>query len=84
MWHETWNWDMGWGWFGAMHLLWLVVLLAVVVMIASFAAARRTKPPSDTDQSFNILRERYARGEIDAREYEERTRRLSESRAPRE
>jgi putative membrane protein len=68
-----------WWWF-AWTLLFLVVLAAIGV--ASVLVARslwkrgNESPSSRRDPALNILKERYARGEIDGDEYEERRRTL--------
>jgi putative membrane protein len=72
MWNHMWGWDgswgLGWGWFGLMHLVWWLLLIAGAVLIlrAVLGGRWRRRDPLD------ILRERYARGEIDQAEYEER------------
>lgn len=74
---------MGWGWVGAILGL-LVLLLIVAVLVAGLAyllrALRRSHPgdtgsPDTSDQrAAQILDERYARGEIDQDDYEQRRR----------
>lgn len=83
MWHDMWNWNGGWGAFGLVHLLWWVFLVAIVVLVFRAAVGRRGPTAEGGDRSFEILRERFARGEIDQREYDERLRRLEESARPR-
>ena len=60
----------------SMVLFWVLVILGIVVLVkwigASSASAR---PPSKT--ALDLLKERYARGEIDKREFEEKKRDLS-------
>jgi putative membrane protein len=72
MYGHMWGWDgawgAGWGWFGLMHLVWWLLLIAgAVVLVRALAGSWR-----DRDSALQILRERYARGEIDRTEYEER------------
>ncbi|MGH2462473.1 MAG: SHOCT domain-containing protein [Candidatus Limnocylindria bacterium] len=59
--------NMMWGgqWFG---LLALAVILVVVLAVA-FAIARRPSAPSG-DDAHEILRRRFARGEVSAEEFE--------------
>jgi len=59
----------------------LVVMIAALVWGAwTFAASRPPArwAPTRRDRSLDILRERYARGEIDSDQYEERRRALEE------
>lgn len=72
MWGHMWAWDGswagGWGWFGLMHLAWWLLLIAgAVVLVRTLAGNWR-----GGDSALEILRQRYARGEIDRAEYEER------------
>lgn len=73
MWHSHsfWGWEGGWPAFGVAHLLVWVLLVAVAVACIRVLARR---PPAD--RALEILRERFARGEIEPGEYEQRLRRL--------
>lgn len=85
MWNHAmgWGWDggwmPGWGWFGLMHVLWWVVIILGVVALVRWLSERggRGAGHAGADQALAILRERYARGEIDKAEFEERKRDLS-------
>jgi putative membrane protein len=81
--HDTWGWGWGWGHmiFGSlmMVLFWGGIILLIVLAVrwlgagsagAAAAPARKT--------AIEILEERFARGEIDKEEFEERKRHLSE------
>jgi putative membrane protein len=77
----------GWGWYGMIFgslfmILWLAVVIAVVVLIVRWLAGPwHGTPPSQTPPGrtpLDILKERFARGEIDKEEYEERRRVLGE------
>jgi putative membrane protein len=70
-------------WFPFMPLFWIVVLPAVIYALrrgprwrhdAGEAPGTRPAPPAPPaeDRALAILRDRFARGEIDRREYEER------------
>jgi putative membrane protein len=52
-----------------------LILLGIRWLLRQSANDRRDLPPPD-DSALEILRQRYARGEIDATEYEERRRTL--------
>lgn len=72
-WGGDWGMGMGWGLFGLMHVLWWVVLVGGAVLLFR---ALRSGGGGGRDKALEILRERYARGEIDQAEYAERTRHL--------
>lgn len=61
-----------WGWLpmAVMMLLW-IALLAVAVA-AAYALLKRATGEGSRDGAENVLRERYARGEIDEEEYRNR------------
>ena len=61
----------GWG-FGWLWLLWLIVLAAVVAMlVAAFlrASNRDRTERADGESAEELVRKRYARGEIDKEQY---------------
>ncbi len=74
----------GGGWmFGMGWLFWLLILLVVGGVIwAAAKAARGGRPPSTTGQHGSspeeVLRQRFARGEIDEEEYRTRLATLRE------
>lgn len=77
MWnHMGWGWGMGFGMIG-MALFWIVVIVGIVALVRWLAAggAPASTPPSKT--AMELLRERYARGEIDKTEFEEKKRDLT-------
>lgn len=73
MWHgygmEPWGWIL-------MAVLWVAIVASFVWALRSFGRTARPDP----DQAMRILEERFARGEIDQQEYEERRRVLKDSR----
>lgn len=80
MWGNMMGWGYGpdgggWALFGIVHMLlwWVLVVLGIVVLVRwGFGGGHRgTRPPGE-DRALGILRERYARGEIDKTEYEAR------------
>lgn len=76
MWSDYgWGWGMGFGMIG-MVLFWVLVILGIVVLVrwigASSSGAERTLAKSALD----ILKERYARGEIGREEFEQKRRDL--------
>ena len=79
------GWHDGWGWghmfFGSimMVLFWGGLILLVVFAVRSMGAApgRGMDGPEPRNRALDILEERYARGEIDKAEFEERRQLLS-------
>jgi len=77
-------WHGGWGWghmmFGS---LMMILFFGAIVLAVVFAArwlggtAHRPEPPSSESRALAILEERFARGEIEKDEFEERKRSLS-------
>ena len=64
----------GHGFFGGgfMWLLWLLLIFAVVYVFANLVGRGNSSPPEYKDTPLDILKKRYARGEIDEEEYERR------------
>ena len=74
-------WDLGghgWGWIGVgmvhMLLFWGLIILAIVAL--STSPKSNSVGPNKTP--LDILKERFARGEIDAEEFEEKKRLLKD------
>ncbi|MER6591373.1 SHOCT domain-containing protein [Micromonospora purpureochromogenes] len=64
---------IGWMWpMAGMMVGWLVLIVALAVVV--WLAASRSRPAGvvDTGAARRILAERYARGELDTEEYEQR------------
>lgn len=75
-----WGWDSGW-WGLGMMFVWLVflgvIVVGVVFLARSFGSSARQSDGSARNAALDILDQRFARGEIDQSEYEERRRTLS-------
>jgi putative membrane protein len=69
-------WGDGWGMYGLMHILWWLLAAVVVVMLVRRSFRRHDSGFHRADRAMDILRERYARGEIDKNEYDARRRDL--------
>lgn len=74
--------DYGWGWgmgFGMISvvLFWVLVILGIVILVKWIAGGSSGpgQPPGKT--ALDILKERYARGEIDREEFEQKKRDLA-------
>lgn len=74
---------MGWGmmaWFGPimMIIFWAAIIIAVVLAIRwLLRAGTHAASGAHKDSALDILKERYARGEIDREEFEQKRRDLS-------
>lgn len=83
---KYWHYGMGWGWghmfFGSfmMVLFWgsIIVLIVVAVRYLVRGSSHGAMPPASRGNALGILEERFARGEIDKEEFEERRRLLSD------
>lgn len=63
---------MGWGW-----IIGLIGLIAVIWLVISNTYRRDSQIKPREKSALEILKERYARGEIDQQEFEEKKRNLS-------
>jgi putative membrane protein len=73
MWHHM-N-EYGWGWGGMMlgMLLFWAVLVAAIVMLMKYALGRGDAGRREREKTaLDILKERYARGEIEREEFEQK------------
>ena len=70
------NHNYGMGWFGGifMILFWAVVIAGIVFAISYLTTGKVGPAERSAGDPLKILQERYARGEIDTEEYEERRR----------
>lgn len=71
-------WESGWMFFGPLMMIAFIALIVVVViLLVRWLGDHRSgaRTPSES-RALEILKERFARGEIDKEEYEERRRML--------
>lgn len=73
MWHQSWGWGFGGGL--GMIVFWAVIILLIVLVVRGIGGSRGERPPP-ANSALQILQERFARGEIDRTEYEERRKTL--------
>lgn len=71
--------DYGWGWgmgFGmiSMVLFWVLVILGIVILVKWIAAGSAGGDRTPAKTALDILKERYARGEIGRDEFEQKKR----------
>lgn len=66
MWHHGW----GWGWMMFGWAIGLAILVLLVWLVAR-AASTRDAPPPREESAEEILKQRYARGEIDEQQYQQ-------------
>ncbi|MGE3679063.1 MAG: SHOCT domain-containing protein [Burkholderiales bacterium] len=73
-----WGGGWGWSWFGIIHMVlwWFLIILGIVVLAKWLFGGSGVGRSSEGDRALTILRERYARGEIDKEEYDARRRDL--------
>lgn len=68
-----WNGHMWGPGFGGWFFLWLLVFIALIVGFVYWLTRRRTE---EEDRAMRILREQYAKGEVEDEEFEERRSKL--------
>ena len=88
---SDWGWDhmwddghmdgWGWGvWGGGMllfGLVWIVLLIGLPVVLVYWVTTQGQSRENGSDRALELLRERYARGELSEEEFETRRARLS-------
>ncbi|MFO7783873.1 MAG: SHOCT domain-containing protein [Desulfatiglandales bacterium] len=67
----------GMGWFGGIFMLviWVLVVVGLIILIKWLVQSTREAPggrSSSTSRALHILEERYARGEIEKQEFQEK------------
>ena len=65
--------EYGWGGMGmGMVLFWVVVIVALILLVKNVRGVGAGKSGEPEKSAFDILQERYARGEIGREEYEQK------------
>lgn len=70
MWHD--------GWMGGMHWFWWVFWVIFVIVLVWAVTRSSSPPPPHQETPLEILKRRYAEGEISTEEFERRKSRLEE------
>jgi putative membrane protein len=75
---QGWGWGL-WGLLGMVQMLlwWVVLGLGIAVLVKWLIGPRGRANPHAEDRALDILRERYARGEIGKEEFEQKARDLA-------
>ena len=68
------GWGYGMGWFGMimMAAFWIAVIIAIIFLIRWLVLSGGGRRPPPEDTALEILKKRYARGEINKQEFEEK------------
>ncbi len=74
MWNLGYNSMMGWGGFGGIFMIfWWILIVAGIVLFVRWLINESAKGSrKDEKTALDILKERYANGEIDKKEFEEK------------
>ena len=76
-WNSFWGWGMGLG-FVFMLLFWGFIILGITALIRWLMTQSSPSRSSRDKSAMEIVQERYARGEIDREEYEQKRRDLEQ------
>lgn len=74
---HDWGWGWGWPWGGVLGLLFFGLMVVGLVTVVRWLFSGARSGQQSTSKALTILEERYARGEINRDEYEQRRRDLS-------
>lgn len=74
--HWMWGWgfSLGWLFLAIVAAFWIAVILAIIFFIRWLinATAHKGRGPRTEDSAFELLRMRYAKGEINKEEFEQK------------
>ncbi len=74
-----WDYGMGWFWTIIMVAFWIAVIVGIIFVIRWLVISTGAggRPGTSEDSPLEILKKRYARGEIDKKEFEEKKKDLA-------
>jgi putative membrane protein len=76
------GWGWGWGFLGVLHmaLWWVLIILGIIVLVKwlSGGSATSRADRAGEGRALEVLKERYARGEIGKEEFEQKKRDLKD------
>lgn len=82
MWGGMGDWS-GWGWGGmgvgmiGMSLFWILLIVAIVALVKGAGGGAASSDRKQVEAPLDILKQRYARGEIEREEFEQKKHDLS-------
>jgi putative membrane protein len=68
----NWGYGMGWGWMIIMAVFWISVIVAIVFLIRWVILSTKITGTKSDESALEILKKRYAKGEISKEEFEEK------------
>lgn len=71
-WMMHWGYNMGWFWPVIMMVFWIAVILGIIVLVRGAMLSSRKNEIKSEDTALEVLRKRYAMGEINKEEFEEK------------
>ncbi|OGW51186.1 MAG: hypothetical protein A2078_13445 [Nitrospirae bacterium GWC2_57_9] len=77
------NWGSGMGWLGWIFMIvfWIAVIAGVVLLVRWIASSMdKERGPQSQESALDMLKKRYAKGEISKEEYERKKRRFDNRR----
>ena len=64
------GWGLGFGIFGL--IIWILIIIGIIYLIRALVKDNYQQTPPPKDSAMEILKERYAKGEINKQEFEEK------------
>jgi putative membrane protein len=61
---------------GFMWIIWIIIIIAIILFVRSYFSPARGEGELTKESALDVLKKRYARGEISKEEFEEKKRDL--------